>query len=97
MGLVFIKHPEVEVLGECMEGNVPFWEARGWATYEPDAALPESAALKADWVATGLRKGMTEEQLDGMTKTQIIDYLADPPTTADPTIGPAPSTDKEIR
>lgn len=79
MGLVKIKHPDVAVLGECLEENVSFWEARGWALYDPDSPLPEESAKKAEWFDAGLRKGMTEEQLDGMTKAQIITHLAEQP------------------
>lgn len=98
MGLVFIKHPDVEVLGECLEEKVPFWEAHGWAQYNPDTPLPDPSALKAAWVEAAQRKGMPEEQIDGMTKAQIITHLAEAPEPhpADPDMtGDAPNTDEE--
>lgn len=94
MGIVNIKHPDVEGIGECHTDALGAYEARGWSLFDPAGEPPDEAARKSVWAKYGADRGMTEEELDGMTKADIIAHTAAMPRPAliDPN---APSSESE--
>lgn len=97
MGLVKIKHPDVKVLGETLEENLPFWEARGWSLHDETVVPPKDTARKSAWVDFAVSQGAAEDDAEGMTRAELIDQYGtvDDLHVVDPTAAPEPAPDDE--